>query len=547
MGEPVPASSGWTSRYRWTICALIFFAVTINYLDRSLFAYMVPYFENDLKLGPTDLALINVSFILPYGFSMLFVGRWIDRVGLRRGLAGSFLLWNVASIGHALVRGLGGFMGFRFLLGLGESGMYPSGIKTVTEWFPVRERSTATGFFNAGANMGAIAAPLLGVWLAEHYGWRKCFVVTGVLGMVWLVFWQKAYKPPRQHPKVSPSELELIEGDPQEEHHNIGYAELFGMRPIYALSIAKALTDAPWWFYLFWLPKCLIDVFHTSKGFMAWALAFVYIVADLGSIAGGWLSSRLIEKGTPVGAARRTAMLACALSVVPVIGVGFLADRPEFAGIPSVYWAIALIAIAAGGHQGWSSNLFTLISDTTPKPAIAMAVGAINGFAMIGTSAMQFFVGAVVALTSSYTLPFLVAGSLYLVAWVVVQIMLPQVRPFAPKKKANLAVVGSGGVAVLIALSALQYVTNRPPYASMQDYLAVRATQIRATGRPIEGPAAKVGWMDARWYVWHVEGDKTKADLVKLDTHGSAFIESKGAKAAHYDGPSAAEVERLGR
>lgn len=529
--------------YRWTICALIFFAVTINYLDRSLFSQLVPFFESELKLGPTDLALINVSFTLPYGFAMVFIGRWIDRVGIRRGLGSSYLIWNVASIGHALVQSLGGFMGARFLLGLGESGMYPSGVKTVTEWFPVKERSTATGIFNAGANMGAIAAPLLGVWLAKTFGWRVCFLLTGALGLIWLVFWNTAYRPPREHPKVEAEELALIEGDPEEPTGAIGYSELFGMKPIYALAIAKALSDAPWWFYLFWLPKFFVDGFHVDPTFMSFALAFVYVIADVGSIAGGWLSSRLIASGRPVGSARKTAMLVCAVAVTPVIAVGYLTDTTVWAGIPGVYWAAILLAIAAGAHQGWSSNLFTVISDTVPKPAVAMAVGAINGFAMIGTSAMQFFVGKAVAVTSSYQLPFLVAGTLYLIALLILHLMMPEIRQTQPKKKANLVLVAAGGVAILAALGFLQYLANKPPYQSPQDYLARRATEVHAIGAPKLGPTAKVGWMDAQWYRWETTDGKPKIELVKLDTHAHAFIESKGAKAAHYEGPKQEDIE----
>ncbi len=532
--------------YRWTICALIFFAVTINYLDRQLFSVLIPFFENDLRLGPTDLALINVSFILPYGFAMVFVGRAIDRVGLRKGLAAAFLLWNVASIGHALVRGLGGFMGARFMLGLGESAMYPSGVKTVTEWFPVRERSTATGVFNAGANMGAIAAPLLGVWIATVYGWRACFMITGAVGMVWLVFWQLIYRAPREHPRLSQEELALIEGEPEENATApLGYAELFALKPVYALSIAKALSDAPWWFYLFWLPKYLVDGFHVSKAFMAFALAFVYIVADVGSVAGGWLSSHWIAKGAEVGAARKRAMLVCALAVTPVIGVGFLNESSVVAGIPGVYLAVARIARAAGAHQGWSSNLFTLSSDTVPKPAVAMAVGAINGFAMIGTSAMQFFVGRAVALTSSYALPFAVAGTLYLVALLVLQLMMPQVRRVLPTKKANLAIVAAGAIAVLVGLGLLQYATNKPPYTSLDDYLAKRGTEVKATSPATAGPVAKVGWMDARWYRWATSEGKPKLDLVKFDAANRPIVESKGAKAAHYEGPDEPLAEAL--
>ena len=531
--------------YRWTVCALVFCAMTVNYLDRQLFSILVPYFENDLRLGPTDLALVNVSFILPYGFAMIFVGRAIDRVGVRRGLAGSFLVWNLASMAHAFVHGLGGFMGVRFALGLGESGMFPSAVKTATEWFPVRERSIATGFFNAAANLGAIFAPLLGVLIADRYGWRACFLITGGLGMVWLLFWRTMYRSPKEHPKVKPEELALIEMDDEEiPESKIGYAELFTMRPVYALALAKTLSDAPWWFYLFWLPKYLIDGFGLSKGAMALAVAFVYIVADVGSIGGGWLSSRLISKGRAVGPARKMAMLVCALAATPVILVGLVHKDTVVLGVPGVVVSVGLIALAAAAHQGWSSNLFTLISDTVPRPAVAMAVGAINGFGMVGTSAMQFFVGWSVLATGAYVLPFALSGVLYLLALLAIQLILPTVRQTVPTKKANLAFVFVGALGVLALLGFVQYTANKPPYPSTAGYLSQRGGEIEASGPPLVGPPAKVGWMQARWYRWPLAKGGTKLDLVKLDTHDHPFVDAKGVKAVHYEGPSEPQLKR---
>ena len=374
--------------YRWTVCALVFCAMTVNYLDRQIFAQLIPYFENDLKLGPPDIALINISFILPYGMSMLFVGRFIDRVGIKRGLGTSFLLWTTASICHAFVTSLSGFMAIRFILGVGESGMYPGAVKTVADWFPTKERSIANGIFNAGANLGAMLAPLLGIKLADAYGWRVCFVVLGGIGLVWIFFWRSQYRPPAVHPKVSPSELEYIRSDKDPEVASISYGQLFGMRPVYGLAIAKALTDGPWWFILLWLPKILVDQFHASSLFMVVSIPIVYIIGDIGSVGGGWASSVLLGRGLGVGAARKWVMLICAACVLPVSSVGFLVDRPAIAGIPCAIWAIAILALAAAAHQGWSSNLFTLIADTVPKNSVAMAVGAINGFAMVGVAAM---------------------------------------------------------------------------------------------------------------------------------------------------------------
>jgi MFS transporter, ACS family, hexuronate transporter len=531
------------TRYRWTICALIFFATTVNYLDRQLFSLLVPFFEDELKLGPTDLALINVSFVLPYGLAMLFVGRWIDQIGIKKGLGGSFLLWNLASIGHAVVNSLGGFMGIRFLLGLGESGMYPAAIKTMTDWFPTRERSLATGFFNAGANLGAFLAPLVGVWIATVYGWRACFVFTGAAGLVWILFWNRMYRPPIEHPKVSESELNLIRSDGEETLPPLTYAQLFGIRSVYGLAIAKALTDAPWWFYLTWMPKFLVDQFHVTPAFMALAIPVVYVVADVGSVAGGWLSSSMIKRGMSVGPARKSAMLVCALAVLPVMAIGSLVDHGPIVGLPAVYWAVAIVALAAGAHQGWSCNLFTLISDIVPKRAAAMAVGGINGFAMVGVSAMQFFVGRSVQLTSSYTLPFVVAGSLYVVAWVVLQVMVPRVEPDPAQRIVQLPRVWAGATLVLVALFALQYSLNKPPYSSVSDYISQRGRELRAS--PTYGPAAKVGWMSSQWIAWRSTTGKPKLELIKLDSRQQPFIESKGAKAARYKGPSQAELNKL--
>ncbi len=535
------------SGVRWTICALIFFATTVNYLDRQLFSLLVPFFEDDLKLGPTDLALINVSFVLPYGLAMIFVGRFIDRVGIRKGLGSTFLLWNLASIGHALVRSLTGFMGIRFLLGLGESGMFPAAVKTMTDWFPSKERSLATGLFNAGANFGAILAPLLGVWIATVFGWRACFFVTGGAGLLWIFFWNRFYRDPEVHPKVSPEELAYIRSDGEDALPSISYSQLFGMRPVYGLGLAKALTDAPWWFYLTWMPKFLVDQFHQTTTFMAMAIPVVYIVADVGSVAGGWMSSTLIQRGTSVGSARKLAMLVCAVAVLPVMTIGSLVDHAPLLGIQSVYWAVGIVALAAGAHQGWSCNLFTLISDTVPKNAVAMAVGGINGFAMVGVSAMQFFVGRSVQLTSSYTLPFVVAGSLYLIALLILQIFIPKVEPNLGLRRASIPAVVAGAVVVLIALGGLQYALNRPPYESVSDYLAQRGNELHAT--PQVGPSATVGWMKAEWILWTPKTGSAKFELIKLDSRQQPFIESKGVKAARYQGPTMEKVRSsfLGR
>jgi ACS family hexuronate transporter-like MFS transporter len=529
--------------FRWTICALIFFATTVNYLDRQLFSNLVPFFEDDLKLGPTDLALINVSFILPYGMAMLFVGRFIDRVGIKLGLAATYMVWTIALICHGFVRSIAGFIGIRFILGVGESGMYPGAVKTNTDWFPVKERSLANGIFNAGANMGAILAPILGVKIAKAYGWQAAFEVLGGVGIVWLLFWIALYRPPKNNPKVSESEYAYIHSDDTEVPERITYSQLFGMLPVYGLAIAKAVTDGSSWFILLWLPKILVDQFHVSIDFVALAIPVVYIIGDIGSVGGGWLSSRLLHRGWTVNRARKTVMLGAAACVVPVSFVGFLVDRPAIAGISCVYWAIAILALAAAAHQAWSSNLFTVISDTAPKSSMAMAVGAINGFAMFGVAAMQFFVGRMVQLTSSYTIPFMVAGVLYLVGFVFIQLFIPNIEPYPTTRRARMPYVIAGALIIIAALGYMQYAVSRPPYASTDDYLTVRQTELKATSAPEAGPTAQVGWMQSRWYLWHTPNGKTKLELVKLDTHGHPFVEEKGVKAPKYQGPTLAQVE----
>ncbi len=528
--------------FRWTICALVFYAMTVNYLDRSVFSLLVPFFENDLRLSPTDLALLNVAFALSYGLVMTFVGRGIDRVGIKRGLGTSFLVWNLAAIAHCFVGGLGSFVVVRALLGIGESGMYPSAVKTATEWFPQRERATANGIFNAGANMGAFLAPILGVAIATAFGWRACFVLTGVIGLLWMPFWKALYASPSENPRVSEAERAHILSDPQEPTETLSFAQLFAIRPLYGLAIAKALSDAPWWFYLTWMPKFLTDQFKVTPAFMALAIPVIYIVADVGSVLGGMASSRLIARGMEVGKARKLTMLVAALAVLPVMEVGRLVDVPTVGGIPSVYLAVAITALAAGAHQGWSANLFTLISDTVPKHGIALAVGAINGFSMIGVSAFQFFVGRAVQVTGSYVGPFVLAGTLYLVALFFLHLLVPRIAPADTSRRANLGLVGLGTAAILAGLFYFQFAVNKPPYASVDDYLVKRVGELKSSAPGVKGPTANVGWMRAQWVRWQPADKPPKWELVKIDDQGRPYVEGKGVKASHYEGPVEASL-----
>ncbi|MBS1701287.1 MAG: MFS transporter [Armatimonadetes bacterium] len=529
-------------RVRWTICGLLFAATTINYLDRQLFALLVPFFDNELRIGPVDIALINASFLLAYGFGMVFVGRLIDRIGTKKGLGWGFFVWTIASAAHALVGGFMGFIAARFMLGVGESANFPASVKTTAEWFPKKERALATGWFNSGTNIGAVLAPFLAVYVAKQFGWRAAFLILGSIGAVWLLFWAKLYASPHDHPSLSPQELEHIEGDAEPVGEKVSFQELFGMRPLYAVAMGKFFSDAPWWFYLAWLPKFLVDQFKLSAEFMAGAVVFVYLIADIGSVLGGWLSSKLIKAGKSVGFSRKVAMLASALCVTPVMLVGLMVGKPDIAGIPTIYVALTIIAIAAGAHQGWSCNLFTLASDTMPRKAVAATVGVMTAFGAVGAALMQVIIGVWVEKTSSYTLPFIMAGTLYFFGLLCIHLILPTVDPTQPKKRVPLPAIVAGAVAMLTLFFATTYLLNRPPYASLDDYVQKRAAQLKSTGQPSIGPDAKVGWMDAKWYVWAGPDGKTKPELIKFDRESRPIVDPKGAKTAHYEGPTVDQV-----
>ena len=529
-------------RVRWTICGLLFAATTINYLDRQLFSLLIPFFENELRIGPVDIALINASFLLSYGFGMVFVGHFVDKIGTRKGLGWGFFLWNLAAAGHALVGGFTGFIAARFLLGVGEASNFPASIKTVAEWFPKKERAYATGWFNSGSNIGAVIAPILAVFVAKQFGWRMAFLGLGSIGLIWLYFWLKFYHHPHDHPKLSPQELEHIESDPPESLAKVSYQELFGMRPVYAIALGKFFSDAPWWFYLTWLPKFLTDQFKVEAGWMGIAVAVVYLIADGGSIFGGWLSSRLIAAGKSVGFARKTAMLTCACCAAPVMLVGQLVGVPSVLGIPTIYVALALVAVAAGAHQGWSCNLFTLVSDSMPRSAVAATVGVITAFGAVGAAILQVIIGMWVQTTSSYTLPFILAGTLYFIGLGLLHLVMPNVEPHQPQKKVKLWRVGLGAMAMLGIFATTSYILNRPAYTSLDNYLLKRATELKTTAPPSVGPNATVGWMRAKWYVWVDATKKPKAELIKFDRDERPIVEAKGILAKNYTGPTLDQV-----
>jgi ACS family hexuronate transporter-like MFS transporter len=425
--------------YRWVICALLFFAATVNYIDRQVIGILKPTLSDEFAWNERDYAAIIFSFQLAYAIGLLLAGRVIDKLGTRRGFTLAVVLWSIAAIAHAVADRLpwlqlpsllldppsivllsgaaAGFALARFALGLGESGNFPASIKTVAEWFPKKERALATGIFNSGTNVGALVTPLVVPWITLQYGWEWAFVLTGLTGFVWVVFWLRAYRQPEEHPRVSASEMAHIRSDPPESITPVPWGKVFPHRQTWAFSIGKFMTDPIWWLYLFWIPDFLNRNHGLDLKSIGLPLVVIYLIADIGSIGGGWLSSSLIKRGWSINAARKTAMLVCALCVVPII----------FASQVSNLWvAVLLVGLAAAAHQGWSANIFTLTSDMFPRQAVGSVVG-IGGMAgAVGGMLISLAVGEILQRTGSYVPIFIIAGSTYLVALLIIHLLAPK-------------------------------------------------------------------------------------------------------------------------
>jgi MFS transporter, ACS family, hexuronate transporter len=417
--EASPAPPERRAGYRWMICALLFFATTINYVDRQVLGILAPVLQREIGWSESDYGAIVSYFSFAYGLGFLGMGRLLDRIGVRKGFTFAIVAWSLAAMAHALAATAAGFSIARAALGLGESGNFPASIKATAEWFPKKERALATGIFNAGSNVGAIVAPILVPWITLTWGWKEAFVATGALGFVWLVFWLWLYREPEQHPRVTAAELAHIRSDPEETATaKVAWLDLLRHRQTWAFVLGKFLTDPIWWFYLFWLPKFLDARWGIQLAGLAAPLVVIYLVADVGSVGGGWLSSTLIRRGWTVNAGRKTAMLIAALLIVPTM----LAPR---AG--TLWVAVAIVSVAAAAHQWWSANLFTTASDMFPRRAVASVVG-LGGFAgAMGGVLFQRATGAVLqANGSNYTPIFLVCGSAYVVAWLVMHALAPR-------------------------------------------------------------------------------------------------------------------------
>ncbi|MGY4495196.1 MFS transporter [Pseudomonas sp. TE3610] len=420
-----------TSRYRWTICALLFVAIGINYIDRQMIGILKPTLSAELKWSESDYASIVFWFQCAYAIGFLTFGRIIDKVGVRIGYAMAFTLWTIASIGHGLVQGVTQFAIARFALGFGESGSFPASLKAVSEWFPQKERAQATGIFNAGTAFGPIVTPLLVPAITLAWGWRAAFISIGVVTALWLIAWLLMYRSPQDHPRVSASELDYIRSDTDPSlpvdatPAKFSWFKLLTFRETWAYAAGKFLTDPIWWLYLFWLPDFLGKTYGLDLKSFGPPLIAVYLLADLGSVLGGWGSSRQLKNGRGVNAARKTTMLICALAVIPIVTAQFVSN---------LWLVVAIIGLAAAAHQAWSANLMTLPSDLFPKQAVASVIGIGGTAGAMGGMLMTTYNGYILDVFKSYQPIFIVAGSAYLVAIVVIHVLTPRLKPVAAER-----------------------------------------------------------------------------------------------------------------
>jgi ACS family hexuronate transporter-like MFS transporter len=412
--------AGKLGRVRWTICAMLFVATSINYIDRQTIAILKPTLEHSIGMSEVDYGYIVDAFQIAYAIGLLGVGRFIDRVGTRIGYMVVMAFWSLSAMGHALASTALEFGMARFFLGLGESGNFPAAIKTVAEWFPQKERSLATGIFNSGANVGAIVAPLIVPFVTIRYGWHVAFLTTGLFSAVWIIWWYLRFRQPSDHPRMTSDELRHIY---QEAAIEMGPAmpwrRLWGLRQTWGFSLAKFFTDPIWYFYLFWLPSYFSAKFHLNLSHLGLPLIIIYNVSAVGSIGGGWLPATFQRLGLSANHARLGAMLVCAVLVVPI----FTASS-----VKSVWTAIALISIAAGAHQGWSANLFTTPSDMFPRSAVGSVVGIGNMAGSVGSALFAFYAGHVLQLTHSYASLFAIASSAYLLGLGILCLLAPGLR-----------------------------------------------------------------------------------------------------------------------
>ncbi|GGH03994.1 MFS transporter [Mucilaginibacter phyllosphaerae] len=421
------------TNYRWTVVTLLFFATTINYLDRQVIGFLKPTLEKDFKWTEEDYSHMVMIFQAAYAVGLLGFGRLIDKLGTKLGYTISLIVWSIGAMLHGIVRSTLGFGVVRATLGLGESGNFPAAIKVVAEWFPKKERALATGVFNSGANIGAVVAPVMVPWILGIYGWQMAFILTGAIGFIWLIFWWIFYEIPSRHQKINAAELEHINSDTDEiivadtiPQDKVKWLKLFSIRQTWAFFFGKFLTDPIWWFFLYWLPSYFASTFKLDLTKPSLPLVIVYTATTIGSVGGGYLSSYFIKRGWTVFRARKTTMFIVAICVVPIMGARFATN---------IWQAVALISLAAAAHQAWSANVLTTASDMFPKRAVSSVVG-IGGMAgSVGGILFPFLVGWVLEnykeagnITAGYNIIFTICGLAYLLAWLIMHFLSPRMK-----------------------------------------------------------------------------------------------------------------------
>jgi ACS family hexuronate transporter-like MFS transporter len=408
---------------RWTICGLLFFATSINYVDRQVISILKPHLEEIFHWSESDYGWIVFAFQMSYALMQMVSGRVMDRLGTRVGYALAMVWWSLAGMAHVAARGVFSFGVARFFLGAGEGGNFPAAIKGVAEWFPARERALATGLFNAGSSLGTMSPPVI-VWITLTWGWRAAFLFTGGLGFVWLIFWLLIYWVPAQHPWITQKELAVIESDrpaaQEEREPSIPWRVVVKYRQVWGLIIARFMTDPIWWFYVFWLPSYL----KAGRGFSLQMIGYFawipFLVAGFGGVAGGWLSGFLLKRGWPVGRARKGAMAICALSMPAGIAAVFA---------PNAWLSLIFISVATSAHQGWAANIFTLTSDIFPKKAVGSVVGLAGSGGAAGGMILALTAGYVLHWFHTYVPLFIIAGVMHPLGLAVLFGLIPKVAP----------------------------------------------------------------------------------------------------------------------
>jgi ACS family hexuronate transporter-like MFS transporter len=414
---------------RWTVVALLFFATTINYIDRQVLGLLKPALEKDLHWSETDYGNVVMAFSAAYALGLLFFGKFVDIIGTKIGYTVSVVIWSIAAMAHAMAGTTMGFSVARGLLGLGESGNFPAAIKAVAEWFPKKERSFATGVFNSGTNIGAVVAPLMVPLVLGLWGWQMAFLITGALGFIWLIFWWRMYEIPFRHARISAAELAYIHADQpviSVTSEPVSWLRLLKVRQIWAYIFGKLFTDPVWWFFLYWIPSYFASTFQLDLKKPSLELAVIYTATTIGSVGGGYLPAWLYKKGWPLFKARKTSMLFFALLVTPVMLAQY---------VTNIWTAVFLISLAASAHQAWSANMFTTASDMFPQKAVSSVVG-IGGMAgSVGGILFPLLVGRLLDaykaagdITAGYNLLFMGCSCTYLVAWGLMHVFAPRLE-----------------------------------------------------------------------------------------------------------------------